>query len=257
MERAVIHRCVQHNRRLGIGLTVSDKKTDSWICPGRYLQPTRSTTAELQPNGWRVRCARCLFADAWHDPPACRRQLPASRQQPRSAHEPAAAATRPLTQITDQRFVDTEPFRAKERRHRSASKLAGDLQEPPLRRRSAEGLDQRRIRQPQVATFDPTRTATARRQRSRTATRASGAAMPKSATTSPARPAATRAAAWDRTKVLNPFNEGGWGALQVNGRIDYLDLTRPCRTMHACRHSLLRRHIYVNGGKQLGLPGRA
>ena len=29
---------------------------------------------------------------------------------------------------------------------------------------------------------------------------------------------------WDRTKVLKPFSKGGWGALQINGRVDYLDL---------------------------------
>ncbi|HEY1146376.1 MAG TPA: porin, partial [Allosphingosinicella sp.] len=29
---------------------------------------------------------------------------------------------------------------------------------------------------------------------------------------------------WDRTKVLKPFDKGGWGALQVNARLDYLDL---------------------------------
>ena len=29
---------------------------------------------------------------------------------------------------------------------------------------------------------------------------------------------------WDRTKVLKPFSKGGWGALQLNGRVDYLDL---------------------------------
>jgi phosphate-selective porin OprO/OprP len=29
---------------------------------------------------------------------------------------------------------------------------------------------------------------------------------------------------WDRTKVLKPFSKGGWGAVQINGRIDYLDL---------------------------------
>jgi phosphate-selective porin OprO and OprP len=29
---------------------------------------------------------------------------------------------------------------------------------------------------------------------------------------------------WDRTKVLKPFNKGGWGALQVIARYDYLDL---------------------------------
>ena len=29
---------------------------------------------------------------------------------------------------------------------------------------------------------------------------------------------------WDRTKVLNPFSKGGWGAVQLNARYDYLDL---------------------------------
>ncbi len=29
---------------------------------------------------------------------------------------------------------------------------------------------------------------------------------------------------WDRTKVLKPFNKGGWGAFQVTARYDYLDL---------------------------------
>lgn len=30
---------------------------------------------------------------------------------------------------------------------------------------------------------------------------------------------------WDRTKVLNPINKGGMGAVQIIGRLDYLDLT--------------------------------
>lgn len=29
---------------------------------------------------------------------------------------------------------------------------------------------------------------------------------------------------WDRTKVLNPFNKGGFGAVQIIGRVDHLDL---------------------------------
>ena len=29
---------------------------------------------------------------------------------------------------------------------------------------------------------------------------------------------------WNRTKVLKPFNKGGWGALQLVGRVDFLDL---------------------------------
>jgi len=34
-----------------------------------------------------------------------------------------------------------------------------------------------------------------------------------------------RNGAWDRTTPLKPFSKGGWGALQVNARYDYLDLT--------------------------------
>ena len=35
---------------------------------------------------------------------------------------------------------------------------------------------------------------------------------------------------WDRTKVLKPFSKGGWGAFQINGRVDYLDLD--CGKLH-------------------------
>lgn len=62
---------------------------------------------------------------------------------------------------------------------------------------------------------------------------------------------------WDRTKVLKPFSQGGWGALQVNGRVDYLDLDsgklkRGCSnnfTTGACTGS----PVLSRGGKQLGL----
>ena len=33
-----------------------------------------------------------------------------------------------------------------------------------------------------------------------------------------------KAGTWDRTKVLKPFSKGGFGAVQVIGRVDYLDL---------------------------------
>jgi phosphate-selective porin OprO/OprP len=51
---------------------------------------------------------------------------------------------------------------------------------------------------------------------------------------------------WDRTKVLHPFDQGGWGAVQVNARVDYLDLRdRVSGTSIAAPD-------YVNGGKQIG-----
>ena len=66
--------------------------------------------------------------------------------------------------------------------------------------------------------------------------------------------------AWDRTKVLKPFSKGGWGAFQVNGRVDYLDLdsnalinasTNNFNTGATSLSSVLSRS--QRGGKQLGL----
>ena len=55
-----------------------------------------------------------------------------------------------------------------------------------------------------------------------------------------------RAGRWDRTHVLHPFDEGGWGALQVNARVDWLDLRDRVAPGGAAAPFL------VNGGRQLG-----
>lgn len=51
---------------------------------------------------------------------------------------------------------------------------------------------------------------------------------------------------WDRTKVLKPFDKGGWGALQVNARLDYLDLEDRVASGPIGAPNL------VNGGTQTG-----
>ncbi len=53
---------------------------------------------------------------------------------------------------------------------------------------------------------------------------------------------------WDRTKVLHPFDKGGWGALQLNGRIDYTDLQDRVGPGAIAPGSL----NYANGGTQTG-----
>jgi phosphate-selective porin OprO and OprP len=53
---------------------------------------------------------------------------------------------------------------------------------------------------------------------------------------------------WDRTKVLHPFDKGGWGALQLNARLDYTNLQQTVGTGAITTSSL----NFVNGGKQLG-----
>jgi phosphate-selective porin OprO/OprP len=52
---------------------------------------------------------------------------------------------------------------------------------------------------------------------------------------------------WDRTKVLHPFDQGGWGAFQINGRVDYLDLKDKVGN-----GGLIGAPDYINGGKQIG-----
>jgi phosphate-selective porin OprO/OprP len=46
---------------------------------------------------------------------------------------------------------------------------------------------------------------------------------------------------WDRTKVLRPVGGGGWGALQLNARVDMVDLT-----------DTVGGTVLLNGGRQTG-----
>lgn len=62
---------------------------------------------------------------------------------------------------------------------------------------------------------------------------------------------------WDRTKVLKPFSKGGWGAIQLNGRVDYLNLDdnglQEGFTNNFQTGTFAASTNYTRGGKQLGL----
>lgn len=64
---------------------------------------------------------------------------------------------------------------------------------------------------------------------------------------------------WDRTKVLKPFSKGGWGAFQLNGRVDYLDLdSRKLKEGFSNNFASGGSAASIDlrrGGKQLGLLG--
>jgi phosphate-selective porin OprO/OprP len=55
-----------------------------------------------------------------------------------------------------------------------------------------------------------------------------------------------RAGRWDRTKVLNPVGKGGIGAIQLNARIDYLDLEDRVSS------GAIGAPRFINGGSQTG-----
>jgi phosphate-selective porin OprO/OprP len=57
--------------------------------------------------------------------------------------------------------------------------------------------------------------------------------------------------------VLKPFSKGGWGAVQINGRLDYLDLDSS-KLKEAFNNNFqagtsAASTNYTRGGKQLGL----
>jgi phosphate-selective porin OprO/OprP len=51
---------------------------------------------------------------------------------------------------------------------------------------------------------------------------------------------------WDRAKVLHPFSDGGSGSLQLNARLDWLDLRDQVGP------GTLAAPFFINGGRQLG-----
>jgi phosphate-selective porin OprO/OprP len=55
---------------------------------------------------------------------------------------------------------------------------------------------------------------------------------------------------WDRTKVLKPFTEGGSGAFQINGRIDYTNLND--RVANGATTLAGNGLTYINGGRTIG-----
>ncbi len=61
---------------------------------------------------------------------------------------------------------------------------------------------------------------------------------------------------WDRTKVLNPFDKGGWGAIQINARYDYLDLDssklKSAFTYNNATGVVAASNSLSRGGKQTG-----
>ena len=62
---------------------------------------------------------------------------------------------------------------------------------------------------------------------------------------------------WDRTKVLKPFSKGGWGAFQLNARLDYLDLDSS-KLKSGCTNNFTTGVCsgaaqLQKGGKQLGV----
>ena len=243
MERAGFTDAFSMNRRLGVGLTFSDKKTDSWIFQlGLFNQPINES-ANFNRTGWEAD-VRGVYSPMLG---STRLHIGASahyRVNNRDAQNERLRA-RPQTQITDQRLVDTNAIAADSDVHAGvelaaihksihfaaeAQKLWINAIEPGDTFGSNNGTGGGALLNGNPSFW-------------------SAYAELGYYLTGETR--GYKGGRFDRTKVLHPFNEGGWGALQLNGRVEMLEL----RDRVDNSSSSLAAPFYVNGGKQVAYQG--
>jgi phosphate-selective porin OprO/OprP len=245
MERAAITDAFNYNRRLGVAFLANDKKADTWTFQGGiFNEPIND--ASFQHTGWQA-SLRGVYSPMLGD---TRLHLGLNFQHRENRREARGQQyrARPFTQVTDQRFIDTGTIASKgddvvgvelAAIHKSLH-FAGEAQKVWVH-----------------GTFDATDFANENADPNSNDT-ATGTAYNGNPSfwggyaelgyylTGETR--AYKGGSFGRVKVLHPFNDGGWGAFQVNGRVEYVNLSD---RVDGSASSVSAPH-YVNGGKQLG-----
>ena len=247
MERASITDAFNYNRRLGIGFTANDKAADRWIVQaGIFNEPINNGL--FTRTGWQA-SLRGVFSP---NVGSGRLHLGANFQHRQNTREAKVQTyqSRPLTQLTNERFVSTGALASKgddvaglefgavfKRFH-----AAAEAQKVWVRHAyDAAEITAINLRPDSNVTF-PTGTVPLNGNPSFWG----GYAELGFYLTGETR--GYKGGKWDRTKVLKPFDQGGWGAFQVNGRVDYVEL----RDRVDDSSSSVSAPFYVNGGKQVG-----
>ncbi len=248
MERASITDAFNYNRRLGIALTANDKKADSWTFQaGIFNQPVND--ASFTRTGWQA-SVRGVYSPMLGD---TRLHLGGNFQYRQNTREALGQQyrSRPTTQVTDQRFIDTGTIASKGDTvagvelaaiHKSLH-FAGEAQKVWVRH--AYNAAEIAALNGQLDTNDTA---------AGTAYNGNPSFWGGYAEVGYFLTGETRGyknGRFDRTKVLHPFNEGGWGAFQLNARVDYVNL----RDRVDNSSSSVAAPFYVNGGQQVAYQG--
>ncbi|TMJ16841.1 MAG: hypothetical protein E6G94_03080 [Alphaproteobacteria bacterium] len=237
LERASFTDAFNYNRRLGAAVALLDPKDDLYtLTAGLFGQEINNTA--FNRTGWQA-SIRGTYSPKLGD---ARLHLGANFQH-RVAQRDAQNVqyrARPFTQVTDQRFVDTGLIAA------DGDDIAGiELGAVVKSLHLAAEAQQVWVRGYRPGqSFGPNNGAAgglfyAGNPNFRAAYVEAGYYL-----TGESR--GYKGGRWDRGKVLHPFDKGGWGAIQVNGRVDYLDLG------DRVAGASLAAPDFVNGGKQLG-----
>jgi phosphate-selective porin OprO/OprP len=252
MERAGITDAFSHNRRIGAALVANDKVSDKWLIQAGIFSEEMNNN-DFNRTGWDF-AARGVFSPTLG---TTRVHLGANFEHRVNKQEAMGRnyQARPMSQLTDQRFISTGNLASKGDDKvgievaaiMKSFHVAGEAQKVWVR----DALNQTEINaiNADLGTNDvPT-----------------GAALDGNPTffggyveagyflTGETR--AYKGGSFGRVKVLKPFNEGGWGAIQVNGRIDYLDLSDRVSNGTSLAATPFANTdgsglTYVNGGKQ-------
>lgn len=237
LERAAFTDAFNYNRRLGLAIAYLDPADQYSLTAGLFSQEINNTN--FNRTGWQA-SARATYSPVLGN---TRLHLGANYQH-RVAQRDAQNVryrSRPFTQVTDQRFIDTGAIAAdgddiagfELGAIHGPLHFAGEAQKVWVRGYRPGKLFGANNGADNAAFYagDPSFT--------------SAYAEVGYYLTGETR--GYKGGKWDRTKVLNPFDEGGWGALQLNARLDYVDLEDRVAT-----GPTLAAPDFVNGGKQTG-----
>ena len=246
LERAGITDAFNYNRRLGLAFIASDKKTDSWIFQaGLFNEPLNNDN--FTHTGWQF-SARGVYSPMLG---STRLHLGGNFQYRQNTREALGQQyrARPLTQITDQRFIDTGTLASK-------GDVVAGLELAAIHKSLHFAAEAQKVWVRGTYTVAELAALNAQLDTNKTALGTplngnpsfwGGYAEVGYYLTGETR--GYKGGSFNRTKVLHPFDQGGWGALQLNGRIDYVEL----RDRVDSASSSISAPFYVNGGKQLGL----
>lgn len=234
VERASLSDAFNYNRRLGVAVALLDPEKDRYtLTAGLFGQEINNTG--FSRTGWQA-SLRATYAPALGE---ARLHFGANLQHrvaPRDAQNVQYRA-RPFTQLTDQRFVDTGSIAA------DGDDIGGvEFGAIVKSLHAAAEAQQVWVRGYRPGKrFGPNNGSGGGLFYARDPSFRSAYAEIGYYLTGESR--GYRSGRWDRIKVLHPFDRGGWGAFQVNARLDWLDLGDEVGPGAA---------DYVNGGRQLG-----
>jgi phosphate-selective porin OprO/OprP len=237
LERASLTDAFNYNRRLGLAVALLDAEDDRYtLSAGLFGQEINN--ASFDRTGWQA-SLRGTFAPKLGD---TRLHLGASFQH-RVAQRDARNVryrARPFTQATDQRFVDTGAIAA------DGDDIVG-LELGVIAKSLHFAAEAQRV---WVRGYRPGRAFGPNNGAGGGLFYADDpmfqAAYAEAGYFLTGETRGYKGGRWDRAKVRRPFGDGGGGALQVNARLDWLDLG------DRLAPGALTAPFFINGGRQLG-----